>query len=115
MNNEIHPQAAEVLKQLQEVNSALEGQMGRANTASYAGTDEAMTVGVTLDAQRTLTGLHIEDGLLRLGVETVAQRINEALTNAQAAASACIRAQQEQLAASLTDITASLVRVLRPG
>lgn len=68
-----------MLQQMRRVQSALEDERHRTDTASYTGTDQAKTVEVTLDWRHWLTGLNIEDGLLRLGAEEVAQRVNEAL------------------------------------
>lgn len=108
MSNDTHPQVAGALKLLEQFNSVLSDQMHRSQVATFYGTDEASSVGVTLDGRRTLTGLFVEEGLLRLGAKTVQERINEALANAQVAASATIQAQQQQLASSLADIADSL-------
>lgn len=61
-----------------------------------------------MDGHRWLTGLNIEAGLLRLGAEAVQERINEALRNAAAAATAANEAEEERLVASLADIAGSL-------
>lgn len=100
----MHPQAAEALKLLEQFNSVLSDQMHRSKVATFTGTDAAKSVGATLDGRRMLTGLFVEEGLLRLGAKTVEDRINEALANAQAAAAATIQAQQQQLAASLAHV-----------
>jgi DNA-binding protein YbaB len=112
MTSEMHPQAAEALQQMQRFQSALEDQIDRANTESSTGTDEAKTVEVTVDGYRHLTGVHLEDGLLRLGAETVQQRINEAIQNAKAAATVASEAASQRLIESLDDITGSLIKVL---
>lgn len=108
MSPDAHPQVAQALEQLHQFSSALESQMRRTHTESFTATDETETVEVTINAQRCIVGLDIEDGLLRLGSHTVQQRINEALHNAQAGASAALRAQQAQLFASLTELAGSL-------
>lgn len=103
------PQVADALHQLERFNNALNDQIRQATSGTYIGTDQDKTVEVTVDGARWLTGLHIEDGLLRLGAEEVGERINEALHSAQAQASAAAREQQMQLFASLTQITGSLI------
>jgi DNA-binding protein YbaB len=110
MSAETHPQVTEALAELQKFNKALEDQMNLEDTGFFTATDEAETVEVTINGHRCITGLEIEEGLLRLGAETVGQRINEALHNAQAAASEGLEAQRAQLVASLVDITGSLQR-----
>jgi DNA-binding protein YbaB len=108
MSTETHPQVAEALEQLQKFSSALEEQMRTTNNESYTATDEAESVEVTINGNRLLTGMNIEQGLMRLGPETVSQRINEALRNAQAAATEGLEAQRGALVASLVDIAGSL-------
>jgi DNA-binding protein YbaB len=103
-----HPQVAETMKLLEKFNSALSDQIQQVSTAAFKGTDEDKTVEVTVDGARWLTGLYIEDGLLRLGAETVGERINEAMRNAQAAASESIHERQAQLYANLAGITATM-------
>jgi DNA-binding protein YbaB len=112
MTTEMHPQVAEALRQAQLFQSALEDQMNRTNTESNTGTDEAKTVTVTVNGNRFLTGLDIEEGLLRLGAETVEQRINEAIGNALAAATEASEADGQRLIESLANITDSLVKGL---
>jgi len=107
-----HPQVAEALRQLRQIQSVLEGQVNRTNSETFTGTDEAKSVEAILNGKRWLTSLRIEDGLLRLGAETVKQRVNEALRNAKAAATAADDAAQEQLTASLVGITGSLKETL---
>jgi len=112
MSIEMHPQVAEALRQAQRFQSALEDQMHRTKTESFNATDEAESVQVTLNARYSLTGLYIEEGLLRLGADTVQQRINEALLNARAAATEAIGAEDDQLIESLADIVGSLKKTL---
>lgn len=98
----------EVLRQLQRFSSAVEDQQHRMDTGSFTATDAAKTVEVTLDGRNRVTSVFIEDGLLRLGPETVAQRLNEALRNAKASATTATEADQEQLVASLVGIADDL-------
>lgn len=56
-----------------------------------------------------LTGLRIEDGLLRLGTEAVGERINEALQNARAAAAGAAGTEQEELLEAL-GLTAEVMK-----
>ncbi|CQD06373.1 Nucleoid-associated protein YbaB [Mycobacterium europaeum] len=107
-SREPHPQVTETLAQFERFNKALEDQMHLTNTESFTASDETETVEVTINGHRCLVDVHIEDGLLRLGAETVQRRINEALANAQAGATEAIQAQQAQLVANLTDILGSL-------
>jgi DNA-binding protein YbaB len=111
-SSETHPQAAEALAGLERFNKALEDQMNRTNNGSYTATDVTETVEVTINGRRCLTDLHIEDGLLRLGAETVQERVNDALLRAQAEASGALQAQQEQLVASLSEIAGSLQKAV---
>jgi DNA-binding protein YbaB len=108
MSTDIQPQPAELLHHTQHAQSAVEEQLDELNTRSFNGTDEAKTVGVTLDGRQRLTGLYIEDGLLRLGIEAVGQRINEAINNAHAAAAAAFEAEQQQFAEFLAEAAGSL-------
>jgi DNA-binding protein YbaB len=108
MTTEMHPQMAEALRQAQRFQSAIEDQTYRTNTESLKATDQAKTVSATVNGRYWLTGLRIEEGLLRLGANTVEQRVNEALLNARAAATAAVEAEREQLAASLIDISGEL-------
>jgi DNA-binding protein YbaB len=112
MNTEMHPVVAEVLRTAQQIQSAGDAQADNLKAGSYRGSDESGSVQVTLDGHQWLTSLHIEDGLLRLGIETVALRVNEAIQNAQATAAPMIQAEQQrsieslgQLADSLTALT----------
>lgn len=112
MTVEMHPQVAEALRQAQLFQSALEDQQYRTNTESFSATDASETVEATLNARLCLTGLHIEDGLLRLGAETVAERINEAIASAQAAGTAAIDAEYERLIEVVAGIAGSLKETL---
>lgn len=104
-----HPQVVQALEQLQQLSSALESQMHRSHSQSFTATGEAETVEVAIDGRRCLTALDIHDGLLRLGAQTVQQRVNEALQKAQAGASAALQAQ---LFAALTETAGSLQKAV---
>ena len=100
----MHPEVAAVLQQAQRLQSIMDDQLHRMNTQTFTGTDESETVEVTLNGHHQLTGVFIEEGLLRLGVETVQQRLNEALQNATAAATASIEANRERIDAAVAEI-----------
>ncbi|OBH00151.1 MULTISPECIES: YbaB/EbfC family nucleoid-associated protein [unclassified Mycobacterium] len=108
----MHPQLAEAMEFGQRFQSALEDQIHRTNTETFTAADEANTVEVTLNARRGITDLQIEDGLLRLGAETVEQRVNEALRNAVAAVDAANEAQHRQLVESLARMTTLMTESL---
>jgi len=112
MSTEMHPQVAEALRQAELFQSALEGQMHARKTETFTASDEAESVEVTLDGRLCMTGLLIEDGLLRLGSDAVEERINEALRNAQAAATEAMDADQARLIESLAGIAGSLKETL---
>ena len=101
MNPEMHPDVADMLQASQQMQQLADEHMHKLNTQSFKGTDETKTVEVTINAHRWLTDLYIKDGLLRLGTETVAQRINEAINNALASANAAREGDQQQFLESL--------------
>lgn len=104
----MHPQVAAVLAQAQRLQSIMDDQLHRMDTQTFTGTDESETVEVTLNGHHQLTGAFIEDGLLRLGVQAVQQRLNEAVQNATAAASAAVEADRERIDAAVAQITDDL-------
>lgn len=106
MTDDIHPQVAAVLRQAQRLQSLMDDQLHKMNNEAFIGTDETDTVEVTLNGHHHLTSVFIEDGLLRLGAETVEQRLNEALQKAAAAATASIEADRERLDSIVAEITA---------
>ncbi len=114
MSTETHPQVAEVMRQTQQIQSMVDEEAHNLRAQTFRGTDEANTVRVTVDGRQWLTGLHIEDGLLRLGAETVAQRVNEAMREAQALATAAVETQQERFMESLAGFADSLEEAMRP-
>jgi DNA-binding protein YbaB len=106
------PQATEVLDELKRFNDVLEGAMKQQGAGSFVAQDEAETVEVVINGDRVITQLHVEDGLLRLGAETVAERINEALGKANAAASANLDAVYGQTFEALNKIVGSLQKAI---
>jgi DNA-binding protein YbaB len=104
----MHPQVAAVLKQAQRLQSLMDDQLTKMNTESFTATDESETVEVTLNGHHWLTGVFIQDGLLRLGAEAVEGRINEALQKAATKASASIDADRERIDAVVAEITSDL-------
>jgi DNA-binding protein YbaB len=105
VTDEMHPEVAAVLQQAQRLQSVMDDQLHRMDTQTFTGTDETETVEVTLNGHHLLTGAYIEEGLLRLGVEVVQQRLNEAIRNATAAASAALEADRERMDAAIAQIT----------
>ncbi|MCV7408884.1 DNA-binding protein [Mycobacterium florentinum] len=112
MTAQMHPQVAEALRQAQQFQSVLDDHLHRTDTGTFTAADETETVTVTLNGQLVLTDLTIEPGLLRLGAETVEERINGALQKAAAAATATNEAEEERLVTSLAEITGSLSSIL---
>jgi ESX secretion-associated protein EspL len=104
----MHPQVAAVLKQAQRLQSLMDDQLAKMNTETFTATDEAETVEVTLNGHHWLTGVFIEDGLLRLGAATVEGRVNEALQKASLQASESIEADRERIDAVVAEITADM-------
>ncbi|MGE2722714.1 YbaB/EbfC family nucleoid-associated protein [Mycolicibacterium celeriflavum] len=105
MSDEMHPEVAAVLRQAQRLQSLMDEQLRRMDTQTFTGTDESQTVEVTLDGHHNLTGAVIGDGLLRLGVDEVQKRLNEALQEATAAATASLEADRDRIDAAVADIT----------
>ncbi|MBW0012706.1 YbaB/EbfC family nucleoid-associated protein [Mycobacterium sp.] len=112
METGTHPQVAEVLGEFKNLTDVLEGAMKQQATGSYAAQDQTETVEVVIDGDRVITQLHIEDGLLRLGAETVEERINEALMMANAKATAALDAITGQTMESLVKIIGTLQKTI---
>ena len=112
MEFESHPQATAALDEMKKFNELLEGALTKKSTGSFSAKDETETVEVVVNGDILLTQVYIEDGLLRLGAATVEQRINEALRNAAAAATAANEAEHEQLLESLASIATSIKETL---
>ncbi len=105
MTGEMHPQVAAVLAQAQQLQSIMDEQLHKMNSQTFTASDETETVQVTLDGHHHLTGVHIEDGLLRHGAHVVERRVNEALQNATEAATAAIEADRERIDAQVAELT----------
>jgi DNA-binding protein YbaB len=103
----MHPQVAAVLAQAQQLQSIMDEQLHKMNSQTFTASDETETVEVTLDGHHHLTGVHIEDGLLRHGAHVVEHRLNEALQNAAEAATAAIEADRERIDAQVAELTES--------
>ena len=108
MTDDMHPQVAAVLQQAQRLQSIMDEQLHKMHSESFTATDESETVEVTLNGHHWLTDVYINDGLLRLCATTVEQRLNEALQNATAEATASIEADRERIDAVVAEITADL-------
>lgn len=108
MTAETEQTVTDALQQMQQVMSAIDDEKYRASSESFTATDESGTVTVVVNGDRWLTDLRIEQGLLRLGVETVQQRILEALYQAQAAAFAVANDEQQRIEDSLAGFVNSL-------
>jgi DNA-binding protein YbaB len=108
MSDDMHPEVAAVLAQAQRLQSVMDDQLTKMNTETFTATDESNTVEVTLNGHHWLTDVFIEDGLLRLGAETVAARVNEALQNAAEQATVSIDEDRERIDALLVEITGDL-------
>ncbi len=108
MADDMHPEVAAVLKQAQRLQALMDEQLSKMDSESFTATDESETVEVTLNGHHWLKDVFIEDGLLRLGANTVEQRLNEALQNATADATASIDADRERLDAVVAEITADM-------
>ncbi|WAJ45421.1 YbaB/EbfC family nucleoid-associated protein [Mycobacterium sp. Aquia_216] len=94
-----HPGGA-LLRQADRLQSALDDYRYQ-ETTFFSGSDETKTVSVTVDGSKKLADVYIEAGLLRLGSETVEQRLNEALRNANAAATSALATEREKLLETL--------------
>ena len=105
MSEEMHPQVAAVLAQAQRLQSVMDDQLAKMNTQTFTASDETETVEVTLNGHSWLTDVFIEDGLLRLGAETVQARVNEALAKAMEEATSSLDADRERIDSIVADIT----------
>ncbi|VBA44256.1 ESX-1 secretion-associated protein EspL [Mycobacterium attenuatum] len=103
---EMDPHVAQTLALAARFQTAIDGTLNQMNTGSFRGTDETETVEVTINGHQWLTGVRIQEGLLKqVGAEIVGARVNEALTNAQSAATAYNDAAGEQLIAALSALS----------
>lgn len=108
MTDDMHPEVATVLRQAQRLQSVMDDQLAKMASDTFVATDEAETVEVTLNGHQLLTDVFINDGLLRLGTETVQDRVNEALHNATEMATESITADRERIDAMVAEITAEM-------
>ncbi|KRE27330.1 DNA-binding protein [Mycobacterium sp. Soil538] len=108
MTEDMHPEVAAVLRQARRLQSLMDEQLDKMATGSFTAADETETVEVTLNGHHWLKDVYIQDGLLRLGAETVEGRVNEALQKASAEASASIDADRERIDAVVAEITAEI-------
>lgn len=108
MTDDMHPEVAAVLRQARRLQSLMDEQLDKMATESFTAADETETVEVTLNGHHWLKDVYIQDGLLRLGAETVEDRVNEALQKASAEASASIDADRERIDAVVAEITAEI-------
>lgn len=100
MTEQIDPRVAAVLHQAQLLQAVMDTQLHKMSTETFTATDDTgtVTVKVTLNAEQHLVDVHIENGLLRrLGAATIQQRLNHALRNASATATAAMLADQQRL------------------
>jgi len=104
----VGPGFGEVLQRAQRFAALLDEHVDGQKRGTFVGVDEARTVEVTTDARHRLVELYVESGLLRLGGDVVALRVNEALGNAHAAVSAGNDAAVEMLTAQLGGIAAEV-------
>lgn len=103
MSMEFNPEVARALSIAARFQSALDGQLNQMNNKSFRAHDETKTVEVTVNGHQWLTGIRIENGLLdELGAETVEARVNEALRNAQNAATVHNAVADQVLTTALT-------------
>lgn len=108
MTDDMHPEVAAVLRQAERLQSLMDEQLTKMDSETFTAADESETVEVTLNGHHWLKDVYIQDGLLRLGSETVEGRLNEALQNANAEATESIEADRERLDAVVTEITTDL-------
>lgn len=106
MTDDMHPEVAAVLRQAQRLQSVMDDQLAKMSTETFTATDDEESVEVTLNGHHWLTDVFINDGLLRLGAETVQNRVNEALQKATAIAAESIAADRERIDAAVAEITA---------
>jgi DNA-binding protein YbaB len=112
MSTEMQPD--ELMRRIQEIQTAVDVQASSLVAESFSGTDEAKTVRVTLDGRQWLTDIQLQDGLLRLGIETVSQRVNEAIRNAQDTATEAGEIEREKFLEAIAKIAGPLTEALGP-
>ncbi|MBX7449080.1 YbaB/EbfC family nucleoid-associated protein [Mycolicibacterium sp. 3033] len=110
MSEDMHPEVEAVLRQARRLQSLMDEQLDKMAGESFTAADETETVEVTLNGHHWLQDVYIQDGLLRLGAETVEGRVNEALQKASAEAAASIDADRERIDAVVAEITAEMTQ-----
>lgn len=108
MTDDMHPEVAAVLRQARRLQNLMDEQLEKMASDSFTATDESETVEVTLNGHHWLQDVHIKDGLLRLGADTVEHRVNAALQKANDEAATSIDADRERIDAVVAEITAEL-------
>lgn len=103
--DDMHPQVAAVLRQAGRLQDLMDSQLQKMANESFTAADESETVEVTLNGHHHLVDVHLSDGVLRLGSDTVSRRLNEALHNATEVASESIAVDQDRLNEAIADIT----------
>ncbi|GJO37969.1 YbaB/EbfC family nucleoid-associated protein [Mycobacterium marinum] len=105
----LDPTAARALSLMTQFQSTLQGRVHHMNNGVFKACDEAKSVQVTLNGYQWLTGIRIENGLLKtLGAQGVAERVNEALHNAQRAVSVFDEHSDRTLFDTLATISAAI-------
>lgn len=102
---EVHPEVAAVLRQAGRLQDLMDQQLHKMASESFTATDESDSVEVTLNGHHHVVDVFIADGTLRLGADTVQQRLNEALHNATAEAAESIAVDQDRLNEAVAEIT----------
>lgn len=106
--DDMHPQVAAVLRQAGRLQDLMDSQLQKMAGESFTASDESETVEVTLNGHHHLVDVHLSDGVLRLGSDTVSGRLNEALHNATEVASESIAVDQDRLNEAISEITGDL-------
>jgi DNA-binding protein YbaB len=109
---EPHPQATAALDEMKKFNDLLEGTLKNRSTGSFSAKDETETVEVAVNGNQLLTQVYIEDGLLRLGAETVEDRLNDALIRAQAQATASNQAMYGATVEAITGMLENMQKIM---
>lgn len=104
-DGQMHPEVAAVLRQAGRLQELMDQQLHKMANESFTATDESDTVEVTLNGHHQLVDVFLADGVLRLGADTVEQRLNEALGNATAEAAESIAVDQDRLNDAVAEIT----------
>ena len=112
MELEAHPQATAALDEMKKFNDLLEGVLKKKTTGSFSAKDETETVEVVINGDMLLTQVHIEDGLLRLGAETVEDRINEALMKATVEATVSNQAAYGATVEAMTGMLDNMQKIM---